>query len=797
MSIWAAILGREGAMLATLLALGSAPASFLGRRFQAASRVALAPVLGLCLGISVFSTLIWFTAASNTYWLLVPLALASLTIALRRGLASIPAEPDAGQARSSLRTVAKGSIVLARRLRPLDAVALVAVCIAVAAPLSYTLHERHSVGPLGYDIWDVDDYATEPDAMEQMSIRQAVDPYSLAVVAYAKGTGHQSIHPALADTNFSRIFWSLYASSYQNIDASPLSANLNRVIGLHGTDTQTSFLIVFLVAGALGAFGAVRYFAPKPRWAALLAGLLFAGPFFLQLMADGSQAAICGLGLILPMGAVGADILRKDRWPSLVIFALLVSGLGALYPLFVPGIAISGLVALLILGVRSAIQGRLGRHMLRQVAGAVCLVVALSILFDVVVFSRNVRYWREVLKGADYFTTLPQYHLPFSILPGWLFQTREFYALTSLGSASAWQVIIGVVLPIAIVAAMLFVANPRRAGVILVVPVVVYALMAFYTSSAHGCSYCTERAMLPIAPLSIGLFALGVAVLASMSRAWLRWLGIALAVIVLLAVAERTRQERLRFSQGAYFLDSESRDLLTNLSAKPGVVDIEGYGEDPRTAVGEVPLIYSMVSERASGAVSISTEYGDYNGLAYVGNANPRNPQFDPAYRYVLTRLGGVQTGRRVIARSGSLALEERAAPLDVTLVSGIAIPMVRLDKSGAVWVEGPLHMLVVGDGSSKAWVSLDIHIFVPAKLIPQPGQHAVRLAKNTYAVCVPTTGAPPLRKATLELSFPVFEDNTSREQFGERGPPEGVQLLSMRAAARCPPASGSTNAVH
>jgi hypothetical protein len=773
-------------MLATLLALGSAPASFLGRRFEAASRVAMAPVLGLCVGTSVFSTLIWFTAARNTYWLLVPLALASLAIALRRGLASIPAQRSAKSGGSRLTASVGELTVLVRRLRPFDAVALVAVCIAVAAPLSYTLHERHSVGPLGYEIWDVDDYTIEPDAMEQQSIRQAVDSYSLAVVDYVKGGGSQSIHPTLASTNFSRIFWTLYASSYQNMDASPLSASLNEVIGLHGTDTQTSFLIMFLLAGALGAFGAVRYFAPKPSWAAPLAGILFAGPFFLQLMADGSQAAVCGLGLILPIAAVGADVLRKERWPSLVILALLISGLSALYPLFVPGIAISGVVALLVLGARRAMRGQLSREMLRQVAGSVALVIVLSILFDVVTFSRNVRYWREVLKGADYFSTLPQYHLPFSILPGWLFQTREFYSLTGLGSASAWQLLIAVVLPIVIVVVMLFVVSPRRAGVILLVPLLTYALMALYTSAAHGCSYCTDRAMLPIAPLSIGLFTLGVAALATMPRAWLRWTGMALAVILLLAVAERTKQERLRFSQGAYFLDSESRDLLSHLPAKPGVVDIEGYGEDPGTSVGEVPLIYAMVSERTGGAVSIPTEYGDYDGLAYVGDANPRNSQFDPSYRYVLTRLGGMQTGRRIIARSGSLALEERAGPLDVTLVSGIGIPMVRLDTDGLAWVEGPVHMLVVGGGTGKAWVSLRLKLIVHARIKSQPGLKIAKLGSDTYAVCVPATGTAPLRKAKVALSFPVLEGVIAQERFGEQGPPQGVQLLSMRAATHC-----------
>ena len=92
MHIWSDIFARELIMLAILLCLGSGPASFLGRRFDATARVAMAPVLGLCLGTCVFTTLIWFTAARNTYWLLPLLALASLAVALWRGLKAIPAD---------------------------------------------------------------------------------------------------------------------------------------------------------------------------------------------------------------------------------------------------------------------------------------------------------------------------------------------------------------------------------------------------------------------------------------------------------------------------------------------------------------------------------------------------------------------------------------------------------------------------------------------------------------------------------------------------------------------------------
>jgi hypothetical protein len=188
---------------------------------------------------------------------------------------------------------------------------ILVVCVVVAAPLSYTLHERHSVGRAGFQVWDTAGYTGEIDGIEQQSIRQA-----------------QQRPPPSA--NLTRLLWFGYSNGTQQLDAVPLSANVNALLGLHATDTQALFLIVFLVAGALGALAAVRYAAPKPDWAAPLAGVLFAGPFFLQLMADGSQAATCGLTVILPLAAVGTDALRTPRIASLALFALLAAGLMAL-----------------------------------------------------------------------------------------------------------------------------------------------------------------------------------------------------------------------------------------------------------------------------------------------------------------------------------------------------------------------------------------------------------------------------------------------------------------------------------
>lgn len=745
-------------MLVTLLALGSGPASFLGPRFGAASRVAMAPALGLCAGTCVCTTLLWFTAASNTYWLLPVLALISVTIALWRGLTSVA---DSEKTSHRARVVAR-----LRSLGAFDAVALAVVCVVVATPLSYTLHERHSVGPTGMSIWDTDDYTADADAMLQMSIRQA----------------HQ-LQPA--DANFARLIWSSYSQGNQNLDAVPLSANVNGLFGLRSTDTQSLFLIVFLVSGALGAFAAVRYFAPKPRWAAPLAGLLFAGPFFLQLMADGSQAATCGLGLLLPIAAVGLDALRKPRMASLVLLALLASGLMALYPLFVPGVAFAAAFTLMVAGGVAWWNGTLTRRALAWTGARIVVVLALSVLFNLVSFARDEQYWRGVLNGSYYIEGLPVYHLPYSVLPGWLLQTREFYFLTELGATSAKQVLLGVILPIVFITVIVSGLKRRRIGLVLVPLVLVFAAMAEYESSVHHCSYCTDRTLLPIAPLSIALLALGVAALATASARWLRWAGVAIAVLVLAAVGERTRQERVRVADDAYFLNDGNGALLSHLPSHAGPVDLEGYGESPTAAPGELPLVYFLASERNREEVSVPSEYNDYNALAYLGGANPANPQFDPNYRYVLTRLAGVQTGRKVIARAGPLALEERTAPLDATVVSGLAVPPVRLDAQGLAWVVGPLHLLLVGGGSSAAWISLRFQTFVPVTIPNQAGVTA-RVTPGLVTACVRATGTAPVRRSTIQLNAALLPGTVPAEPFALPEPTQGVQLVAMQGVAHC-----------
>src|ERR1019366_1683274 len=105
-------------------------------------------------------------------------------------------------------------------------------------------------------------------------------------------------------------YWATYAQAYQQLDVSALEANVNRLLGLQSTDTQSPFLIAVILAGALGAFASVRAAARRPTWGAALAGCPLAGPPFTERFMGGSQAALAGSALLAPIVVVGLDALR-------------------------------------------------------------------------------------------------------------------------------------------------------------------------------------------------------------------------------------------------------------------------------------------------------------------------------------------------------------------------------------------------------------------------------------------------------------------------------------------------------
>jgi hypothetical protein len=308
MHIWLALLAREGGFLLMLALLGAGPAAFLSERFDPAARIAMAPLLGFCVGMSVTSTLIQFWPANTTDWVLVPLLVASVSLAIWRW--------------STRATRVRLGLTLT------DAAQLLLVCLAVAGPLTSTLHERHTVGPADYFYTDGVSYVSETDGEMTRSLSDASSAFA----------HHRQF------ANLTQFNWGFRANFPQQLDATALEANVNGIVGLGAADTWDPFLISILVTGGLGVLAAVRYATQSRTWAAALAGTLFGGPVFLELYYDTYQAAICGLALMIPLIVLGFEAFRGRRVADFVLCALVLSGFLNVYPLFVPLVLLAGAV---------------------------------------------------------------------------------------------------------------------------------------------------------------------------------------------------------------------------------------------------------------------------------------------------------------------------------------------------------------------------------------------------------------------------------------------------------------------
>jgi hypothetical protein len=759
MHIWTDLLAREGALLAILMALGSGPAAFLSDRFDASGRIALAPALGFCLGVCVTTTMLEFVPAGRSYWILIPVALVSLASAAWQTASS----PNSG---NRLVSVA-----------PRDLLQVAVVCIVVAGPLTYTLHEHHSVGPAAYYFTDVDNFVAEQDGAQTASIE----------TARAAWTRHVKTGQRFGD--LTQYQWAFLAHFDANLDAAPLNANVNALLGLGATETFSSFLIVLLLMGALAAFAAVRYATQSRTWIAVLAGTLISGSMALELWFDSFQAAITGLGLVMPFVIVGSETLRSRRVVNVMLLALVGGALLSVYSLFIPMLAVT---AVLVLGWRAyairRAKGRL-RPLVKPIAVRVAALILLAVALNPVGFTRDIHYYGAILHNQ---VPLPRvsYHLPLEVIPGWLLQTREFWNLTSLGTGNARQLLLGALIPIVFLGFIVLGVRRHRPALALVALAGACAATAEYAYvSREACTYCAERDLLPLGPIFAVLLALGLWMVLQLPGRRMRLIGAIGVALVVVSVGQRARVELRRFSDGSYFLDSANRSVLAHLPRHARAVQLEGYGEAVN-AQAEQPLVYHLADERLPGRVSISLGSNLYNGTEYLNFSaiESPGPAFHSDYDYVLTRLAGIDTDRRLIARSGGIALEERTQPLDVMTYSGIEVPFARLDSSGAAWVQPglPLQLYVIGPSSDRAWARLTFRTQEPVS-IPPPTNARMRQRGSTVIVCVPAIGSPPVRDASLQLLSPPVSGPVPSEEFPPEVPSEGIELTSMRAVTgRC-----------
>lgn len=752
MSVWVDLIARELFFLALLVGFGSGPATFLSERFDGVARLALAPVFGLCVGVCATVTLLYFFPTSVTWWVLIPMALASLWVAVwRRGRA--PRWPGR-----------RGLIQLA------------VVAIVLLASFDYALALRHTVGPAGgYVVFDTSGYVTEANAEARESIHRA-----------------EHTHPPFSDLTM--LMWSELSRFYQQLDVTALESNVNQMLGLGATDTDSPFLIVVILVGGLGVFGVVRSVSGGSNWGATLGGCLFAGPLFVELFIDGSQAALTGCALLGPMAALGWEALWSRRPATLVLFALLIAGLQTLYPLFLPSVVLGAAVAIGVLVIRRLRRGLPDLNELRLAAGHLAMVCGLAAVFTPVAFARNVRYWEAILKGSQPYPILTPSRLPLDVLPGWVLQTRELYGLVDLGHATAFQLVMGALLPVLLLAVIVLALRRHREALIMLAVAVGASLLAYYTSASIHCTYCEQRNMIPVAALAPPALGLGVVAIATS-----RWRGrllvaVPVAAVILVAVGYEGVIERERMVNGSGLMNTQTRQAIAALPRNSGPVEVEGFGQGD-WAAAEEPLVYNLVDEKTNGNLSLPTDRDDTAGLAYLGGIQPLGPAFKPDYRYVLTRLAGISTNRRVVARYGAIALEKRTQPLDVTIDSGVLTPAAWQDPTGTAWLSPwfPMHFVVSGGSpGSRAWLSVVLKSTGPVTLASGVKQQGVAVTSRhgiTW-VCARVPGEPPVRVVGVHLSWGLQAPPAVKSPFAPPLPPRGARIISMDAQATpCSPA--------
>ncbi len=738
MNIWTNLATSQAGLLAILFALGAGPASLL-RGCDAASRVALAPVLGFCLGTCVTTTLLEFFPAHDTYLVVAVLALASCALAARRTLRS----PERAW--------------LTRR----DVAQMLVICVAIAVPLSAVLHERHSVGPVAYYFTDVDNYVALQQTAATTSLRDAR-------AEFVEKTNAAQPFGDLTERVYGFISW--FGS---NLDATPLHANVNELLGIAAVDSFGPFLIVLLLIGGLGAFGAVRWIAGTPTWMAVLAGALFGGPLFLELWFDSYQAAIVALALLLPIIVLGADALREPRRATLGLLALVLATLVSTYPLFVPPLVALGAAAVVWQLVVRRRAGASAGVLARTLVAPALAVGALTALLNPVALVRTVGYYQRVLRD-DFPLPRVAFKLPPEVLPGWLLQTREFWFLTPIGQGGFNTILVAVLIPIAFLAFAAVAVRRHRVGLALVVLAALFCVLAYGSYAGRdACTYCAQRYLLALAPIFAALLALGLwHALRAPSRVW-KAVGIGGALLAVVAVGQRTRVELDRFADTSYFFDTATRSALQALPRDGRPVQVEGFFAST-FAQAEQPLTYHLVNERAPGRASIRLGTDVGNAAQYLGSTMPPGPAFHADYGYVLTRLSGVATDRRLVVRRGAIALMERTAALDVTPYAGLQMPLARLDGSGVPWVlpgQTSMGFNVVGSPGRRAWARLTFRLAGPTAVPRQRGVRS-RTRADVLTVCVLATGRARIREASLLLPSPG---------------PGAVLLTGMRAVSeRC-----------
>lgn len=773
---------RELALFATIFLAGLGPALMLrtGER-TITSRVAFAPGLGLAILSGVLMTLNFFVPLRHA-WPFVVLPVAALGLWL------------------AVRTARREGVRL--RLPARGAAMIVAVGLVAAGVGSHVYVHNVTLAPVGFGIYDAPGYITFIEGFES---RTNDTPSTDVPADWATPKWDDEAWDAPWDLS-QRYGWGY---KFQHTSSDAVAATVTGLGGWAPWTMLSAFMVVLLATGALGAFGLAGVLGARgaPQ---LLAGVLYPGPLVYTAMNDGSQGLMAGLA-VLPV-LVGATVLAFGR-PSkraAILAGITFGGLQAVYPELLAA-AVAGMGLALLALLTGALRRRrtvpLTRERVRPVVGLLLLAGVAGLLTSV----RTLPWTWHYVAGGDYkglARSVIQYNMDLSFLPGWLFQTREFYTFAFAHPSGPAQLVVGLLVPLVLIAVCVyaFVVLPRAR--LLIGFVAFICAQAFVTSSSLDCSYCAQRTLFALSPIIPAVLGAGLwAMLRAGGR--LRDAGIALGTLALIAVAVTAFSATQRMKDGVVAMPSQRLENLADRikDQTSGGIALEGFDSVPLASWLELPVTYNVVKQANPQRVSIIADHVDYGGLSYYGTRPADAPNWSPDYQWVLTRIGGFDHSREEIFRQGPISLQRRVQPFDVMVARGVAVDQQHIDSAGVPWVQspgtqlgfqqGPLSFWVAASDPGTAYVRFELHGPPDVSVARQPGMIRTRPEPGVLQVCMPARGPDRTRRMefavgpqTPPLSAPT---RLVRTHENAQSPAKTIQLFKVGATTEpCRPASGS-----
>ena len=644
-------------------AVGSGPAFVLAR--SAESRLLLAPALGLAIAASLLTTVSLVMPMHTAAWaVLVPAAVISLVVAI-------------WQLRRDRVIAARGTVI---------ATAFVVAGLLLAAAPAI---DRGTAGPFGLGVYDAWGYV-HADLWLQ---------------------GHSLLDDPPADAgrwDLSLAYGHALTEDNTRIGVSVVNAAGASLFGLQPDETLFAFLAMLFALVPATVWIVARRLGAGPVGAAL--GACFGlSPAVFTLVGDSALANLIAV-VLAPLALLFAVLgLERRNVRELVLAALLIAGLASVYPEFIPPLALSGALAVIVLTV--PLLRRTGaRESLRGLLIGIAVLAGVVVILAPLGAFRAYSYLSRIGGDSPLFAGLPPRFMTFENSGAWAFGVLHIYQLQRFDLLSSSKTVLAVALPIAL-AALVAVGALRSARTIslvlvpIVVPIVL-GLLAYDRYQSGHCEYCLWKSLTFMLPfLGVGL---GLGLDAIWGFRWWRTalrIGVAALAFVAIAVLVRTDVKLARaLAQSPAAGATALRKLDDAHVALPHQAEILVEGAEatyaPKWTVPEAYYAARSLDD-ARPALPLARDDALYLG---AGAGTPASQFYDPDYGYVLTAFPGVRSDRKPLAIRGEYGLFRRA-PTDVAVVGASTAIDPNAGRDAIPWLLNPVQLWISSQRPRRAGV--------------------------------------------------------------------------------------------